>query len=519
LRKRKNSSLITITLIKDTHNHDLSKETIRFAPAFKAFIPEIMEEIEFYVVNGHCDASTIRNLLQPKYPERVFLTQDIGNAIQKVKQQHNIQAGDASSLLVKLLQLQCEDSFWFVKPWVDDTSHRLIGIFWISPQQRERWLRFNDIIIHDNTAKTNKYNYPLSLFILIDNFDKSRLAAQAFLADERQESYIWLLRTCLEATGIQPKTFVTDADPAMLAASSVVFDQSHHMQCLYHLYQNIPKNLRSCLGTDYQNFIVDFKYIQKSLTEEVFNRRSQNLIDKYPNGERYITNTLLNRKHMWVKCITSCRFTAGTQSTQRVESENALIQKAVQSSFSLLQVQEIIEQRLETENINNQYSIWKASTLTYTQPFIVSNFFPEIDKIIKKYVTKPIHDSHYKQMCESVLYKAYRVSFNEISTFSDNEFEPIVVESQETSNTEIFLEVDEDREMYLQSLIDLVDQSDILEIWRLAQYSHPKCYQHVILLRNGEHLCTCFMIVTHGIICRHFLKYLLNQIKHIFIYL
>ena len=98
----------------------------------------------------------------------------------------------------------------------------------------------------------------------------------------------------------------------MLAASSIVFNQSHHMLCLYHLYQNLPKNLRSCLGTQYQNFLTDFKYIQKSLTEEVFNRRSHGLIDKYQEGKKYISDRLLDKKHMWVKCFTSCRFTAGT---------------------------------------------------------------------------------------------------------------------------------------------------------------------------------------------------------------
>ena len=59
-------------------------------------------------------------------------------------------------------------------------------------EQHERWSRFHNIIIHDNTVRTNKYNYPLSLFILIDNYNKSKLTAQAFLQDERQESYEWL---------------------------------------------------------------------------------------------------------------------------------------------------------------------------------------------------------------------------------------------------------------------------------------------------------------------------------------
>ena len=153
--------------------------------------------------------------------------------------------------MTKLLEYQTRDPEWFVKPLIDDTSNRLIGVFWMSPEQRERWTKFYDIIIHDNTARTNKYNYPLSLFILIDNYNKSRLAAQAFLQDEREESYEWLLRCCLEACEIAPLTFVTDADPAMIAAISTIFPETRHMQCLYHLYQNLPKNLRSILGPLY----------------------------------------------------------------------------------------------------------------------------------------------------------------------------------------------------------------------------------------------------------------------------
>jgi hypothetical protein len=64
-------------------------------------------------------------------------------------------------------------------------------------------------------------------------------------------------------------------------------------------------------------------------------------------------------------------------------------------------------------------------------------------------------------MCESVCYKAYQVDLNEISTFNDEIFEPLVVESQEF---EMPLQVDDDREMYLRSLIERVDQNDILEI-------------------------------------------------------
>ncbi|RHZ60058.1 hypothetical protein Glove_359g38 [Diversispora epigaea] len=292
-----------------------------------------------------------------------------------------------------------QDSEWFVKPLIDDTSNRLIGIFWMSPEQRQRWIKFYNVIIHDNTARTNKYNYPLSLFILINNYNKSRLAAQAFMQDERSESYEWLLHCYLEACEITPLTFVTDADPTMIAAVSTVFPRTHHMQCLFNLYQNIFKNLRSKLGSLFQEFLKDFKNIQHSHCESVFERCSEGLVEKYSAGKKYIT-ALLNRKNTWVKCFTSQHFTASTQSTQRAESENALIQKAVQSSFSLLQVQvqKVLKNRHETEFINNSYSIWKTATLQYTQPFVIQTFFSEIDNLLKKYLTQPIHDVHYKQM-------------------------------------------------------------------------------------------------------------------------
>ncbi|CAB5380183.1 unnamed protein product [Rhizophagus irregularis] len=239
----------------------------------------------------------------------------------------------------------------------------------------------------------------------------------------------------------------------MIAAISTVFPEAHHMQCLFQLYQNLPKNLRSCLSSSlYQEFLKDFRAVQRSHCEKVFEQRSQNLVEKYAAGEIYISTVLLNRKHIWVRCFTSRHFTAGTQSTQRVESENALIKKAIQSSFSLLQVQEAIENRFEFESINTRYSIWKTSTLQYTQPLIIQTFFSGIDSIMKKYLTQPIHDAHYKQMCQSVCYFMRQVS------------------------------------MDLQLLMAMVNIDDIIEIWKISRYNYLKTYQFVILLSTDEYI-------------------------------
>ncbi|CAB4485278.1 unnamed protein product [Rhizophagus irregularis] len=396
VNRRINSPIVTVMLFNNEHNHEILTDTIKFSTCYKNFTEEIMEQIEFYVVHGQCDAGTIRNLLQPKYPDRVFLTQDLGNAIQKIKQEKGLNnLGDAASLLMRLLELQVDDPAWFVKPLIDDTNNRLIGS-------------------------------PL-----------------------------------------------------------------------------------------YQEFLKDFRAIQRSHCESVFERRSAGIVEKYEAGKKYITTMLLNRKHTWVKCFTSRHFTVGTQSTQHVESENALIQKAVQSSFFLSQVQESIENRLEFELINNRYSIWKSSTLQYTQPFVIQTFFKDIDITMKKYLTQPIHNAHYKQMCQSVCYRTHQVPFSKISASDDDSFEPFF-DKEVDDSIETPIEADEDRELDLKFLISMVNSDDILEIWKVSRYNFPKCYQHVILLNTGEYLCTCFMLVTHGIICRHFFKVFVETPKAYF---
>ncbi|RIB29374.1 hypothetical protein C2G38_1950429, partial [Gigaspora rosea] len=34
---------------------------------------------------------------------------------------------------------------------------------------------------------------------------------------------------------------------------------------------------------------------------------------------------------------------------------------------------------------------------------------------------------------------------------------------------------------------------------------------YVILYKNGRHLCTCFLLVNHGLVCRHFFCALLES--------
>ncbi|CAB5367828.1 unnamed protein product [Rhizophagus irregularis] len=170
LSKPESNNFVCITFIQSEHNHELLADNIRFAAKFQ------------------------RNLLQLLFSNQIFFTQDLSNAIQKIKREKQISSSDASVLLKFLLKQQKEEPIMFVQPLINVDSDRLCGIFWMTANQIDLWSRYSDVILHDNTSRTNKYNYPLSLFILVDNNGKSCLEIQAFLNDEKQESYERILK-------------------------------------------------------------------------------------------------------------------------------------------------------------------------------------------------------------------------------------------------------------------------------------------------------------------------------------
>jgi hypothetical protein len=44
----------------------------------------------------------------------------------------------------------------------------------------------------------------------------------------------------------------------------------------------------------------------------------------------------------------------------------------------------------------------------------------------------------------------------------------------------------------------------------------PKSYQHIIILHDETHLCICLLLVSHGIICRHYFKLMIENSNALF---
>lgn len=213
----------------------------------------------------------------------------------------------------------------------------------------------------------------LSLFIVIDNNYKTRIVAQALTKYETQADYDWILQCTLQATNnFLSKVLFTDEDPAMLASVQVVYSQIQHLLCIYHLLENIKRKSKSKLRGDMaKNFVTDFYIMRNSYNEEQFDMRYHEMLNKYEPCHSYLENWLYPSRNSWARYSIAKTFTAGIESTQRVESINGVIKKLVDRGTRLKELVIAIERESDKES----YFIGNLLLMIYAYILLLCNLF------------------------------------------------------------------------------------------------------------------------------------------------
>src|SRR5581483_343158 len=324
---------------------------------------------------------------------------------------------DASRLLKTLIERKTDDPSWVVEFQLDQ-ENRLTRLFWMSPAQVTLWLEYYDVVLNDNTAKTNRYQMPLSLFLVVDNNTKSRLVAQALVSDETIESYKWILDCTKNATMTEPLVFVTDADPAMDAAIAQMYETTHPIHCIFHISENLPKNVKSKLGNQYEEFVQNFFQCRNSLCEELFYERWSKLVEKYPTIENYLMRALYPSRQAWARAFTSKIFTAGIQTTSRVESHNNIIKRELSANGTLCDLANVLDARFEHEVHQNRFFEYRTLSTCVGITTVSRDMFPEVDKIMSKYLTPQILPAERTEMAQCLFFMPDKVEQNIAEVFS-----------------------------------------------------------------------------------------------------
>ncbi|PKC16060.1 hypothetical protein RhiirA5_407489 [Rhizophagus irregularis] len=99
-------------------------------------------------------------------------------------------------------------------------------------------------------------------------------------------------------------------------------------------YGDVKKKARCKLHGDMvKNFIGDFYHMRNSYTQTQFDLRFNDMLSKYEPCRSYLENKLYPSRNSWARYSIAKVFTAGAESTQRVESINGVLKKHLDRDY------------------------------------------------------------------------------------------------------------------------------------------------------------------------------------------
>ena len=228
------------------HNHDLVVQ-----PSLKKFlrshrgIPK--QEKDFIVLLHGCNLSTgrIMQLMSEFYGSAQLVPYDgkqVSNFRSTIHKTEKFK--DMQETLDYFRALKEEDPEFFYKIKLDD-NHRVENMFWVDSATRRAYKEaYNDCVSFDATYMTNIYEMPCTPFIGINRHCQTFQLGCAFIRNEKTATYEWLFLTFLEAMDRKaPLNIITDQDPAMRAAICIVFPNTTHRNCRWHIMTSFQAQL------------------------------------------------------------------------------------------------------------------------------------------------------------------------------------------------------------------------------------------------------------------------------------
>ncbi|CAG8662539.1 13577_t:CDS:10 [Gigaspora margarita] len=366
---------VKCTTLVNTHNYEINPTQIcNIVARYRRLSKEMIQDIKFYL---EYKVAPIAQLEMLKKNDRL----------------------DSISFLDILFEKMFQNPCWKVFIRHSDTEYRLL----------ELYRRFSDVVLNNNTYKTNKYNMYLSVFMIKDNYGKFRNVANALVEDELSSTYVWILQYLSKVTNnVVPKSFWTDAEPGLINAVSQVFPDTHHFYCLFHIWQNVIKHLKASLEC-----------------------------------EHYMFKKLYANRFSLAKAYTLFQFNTGIQSTQSIESFNNIIKKSLNSASTLCELEEAIDKRHEEENRYCKLTDLKSQHTTIGLPHISSQFFLVVDNRF--------------QISQSFTYEGQKEHLIPEDLYAD------------TINSNFIEDITNEPQAILKAILSNTNTSNIVEMWKVRR--------------------------------------------------
>ncbi|CAG8640508.1 15236_t:CDS:1 [Gigaspora rosea] len=142
-----------------------------------------------------------------------------------------------------------------------------------------------------------------------------------------------------------------------------------------------------------------------------------------------------------------------------------------------------------------RYNNWSSAYVKPTYITASAQLLPEVDKWLAEFLSPLVLSLQRSEIAEAFWYGALLVSKESIN----------ISLSQEKSEIDFYKNLDDFPATNVNEIISSLSTLSIQEIWEITRYraSHKN---YVIILNNGNHICTYLRRVNRGLICRYFAK-------------
>uniref|UniRef100_A0A2N9IND8 Protein FAR1-RELATED SEQUENCE n=1 Tax=Fagus sylvatica TaxID=28930 RepID=A0A2N9IND8_FAGSY len=280
-----------LSFIED-HNHDLSPSKSRHFAAFRHISTDtrrrlLINDNAGVRINSSIKASVVE---AGGYENVTYNQRDVRNFLEK-ERRLKCKEGDGQALHDYFVRMQAKNSNFYHALDLDDEL-RVQNVFWVDARSRAAYESFNDVITFDTTYLTNKYDMSFAPFIGINHHGESIILGCGLLSSEDTDSFVWVFRQWLQSMcDIAPKAIITDQCQAMRRAIEIVFPETVHRWCIWHITMKLPVKLAGLEAyQDIKHYLL--KAVHDSMTVEEFEEKWNHTITLHHLEENECSTTL-----------------------------------------------------------------------------------------------------------------------------------------------------------------------------------------------------------------------------------
>ena len=179
----------------------------------------------------------------------LFKKKDVYNKIQSIR----LQLLDGKTAVEALLESLRSGPFHYSVHF-DENGH-VNRLFFTHHKSINLATQYSSVFQLDCTYKTNRFKMPLLNIIGITATFSSFNAGFAFISQEREADYVWILKIFSQLVP-SPGVFVTDRELALMKGIRKIYPNTVNLLCLWHINKNIYAKCRPFFPSRHEDYRV-----------------------------------------------------------------------------------------------------------------------------------------------------------------------------------------------------------------------------------------------------------------------